>query len=167
MIILRARQVRNLHGMGVGWVRDGCDVQARVVLCGCGAGDDGAATARAARCGECRRIFCCHLADERGGTVGFPQKRNSARFTASNRLFSPVFLYFFALAPAGGLGARFAARSHRVTRASPLLSARISVAVITPTFACHTQNQIIYLCVLPDLAFSFCCASAFVCFYNA
>lgn len=94
MIILRECRVRDLREMGVGWVRDGCDVQAMVVLCGCGAGDDGAAMARAARCGDARRIFCCHLGDGRGGTVGFPRKRDSARFTASNRHFSPVFLCF-------------------------------------------------------------------------
>lgn len=99
--------------------------------------------ARAARCGDARRIFCCHLGDGRGGTVGFPRKRNSARFTASNRHFSPVFLCFFTLAPADGLGARFAARSHRITRAAPHLSARTSLAVITPLLVCQTQNKII------------------------
>ena len=126
VIILRECRVRDSREMGVGWVRDGCDVQAMVVLCGCRAGDDGAAMARAARCGDARRIFCCHLGDGRGGTVGFPRKRNSARFTASNRPFSPVFLYFFTLAPVGGLGARFATRSRRVTRVEPHTSARIS-----------------------------------------
>ena len=142
VIILRECRVRDLREMGVGWVRDGCDVQAMVVLCGCGAGDDGAVMARAARCGDARRIFCCHLGDGRGGTVGFPRKRNSARFTASNRPFSPVFLCFFTLAPADGLGARFATRSHRITRAAPLLSARTSLAVITPSLACLLQNYI-------------------------
>ena len=140
VIILRECRVRDLREMGVGWVRDGCDVQAMVVLCGCGAGDDGAAMARAARCGYARLIFCCRLADECGGTVGFPRKRNSARFTASKSPFLPVFLCFSALAPAGGLGTRFAAHSHRVTRAAPHLSARISVAVITPALAWQTQN---------------------------
>lgn len=146
VIILRECRVRDLREMGVGWVRDGCDVQAMVVLCGCGAGDDGAVAARAARCGDARRIFCCHLGDGRGGTVGFPRKRNSARFTASNRHFSPVFLCFSALAPAGGIETRFATHSHRVTRAAPHLSARFVLAMITPSLACHTQNQIIYLC---------------------
>ena len=128
VIILRECRVRDLREMGVGWVRDGCDVQAMVVVCGCGAGDDGAAMARAARCGDARRIFCCYLGDGRGGTVGFPRKRNSARFTASNRHFSPVFLCFFTLAPAGGIGTRFAAHSsasralrHTSPRGSPSL----------------------------------------------
>ena len=152
VIILRARRVRDLREMGVGWVRDGCDVQARVVMCVCGVGDDGAVAARAARCGDARRIFCCHLGDGHGGTVGFPRKRNSARFTASNRPFSPVFLCFFTLAPACGLGTRFSTHSHRVTRATPHLSARISLAVITPSLVCQTQNQIIYLCVLHYLS---------------
>lgn len=126
VIILRECRVRDLREMGVEWVRDGCDVQAMVVLCGCGTGDDGAAMARAARCGDARRIFCCHLGDGRGGTVGFPRKRNSARFTASNRPFSPVFLCFFTLAPAGGIGTGFAAHSpatralrHSSPRGSP------------------------------------------------
>lgn len=122
VMILRECRVQDLREMGVGWVRDGCDVQAMMVLCGCGAGDDGAAMARAARCGDARRIFCCHLGDGRGGTVGFPRKRNSARFTASNRPFSPVFLYFSALAHADGLGARFSpalAASRALRHTSP------------------------------------------------
>lgn len=143
VIILRECRVRDLREMGEGWVRDGCDVQAMVVLCGCGAGDDGAAMARAARCGDARRIFCCHLGDGRGGTVGFLRKRNSARFTASNLPFSPVFLCFFTLAHAGGLGVRFATHSHRVTRAALRLSTRIFLAVTTLSLAWQTQNPTI------------------------
>lgn len=142
--------MRDLREMGVGWVRDGCDVQAKVVACGGGAGDDGAAMARAARCGDARRIFCCHLGDGRGGTVGFPRKRNSARFTASNRHFSPVFLCFFTLAPADGLGARFSS----------------ALAVITPSLVCQTQNKIISKRFTRFASF-FCSVSASACLYNA
>ena len=138
-----ARFARDGCGMGVGWVRGGREVCARAAVCRCGAGDDGAAMARAARCGDARRIFCCHLGDGRGGTVGFLRKRNTARFKASNHPFSPVFLCFFTLAPAGGLGTRFAAHSHRVTRAASRLSARISLTVTTLSLVCPMQNQII------------------------
>ena len=54
----------------------------------------------------------------------------------------------------------------RVTRAAPLLSARISLAVITHSLVCQTQNKIISKRFTRFASF-FCSVSASACLYNA
>lgn len=141
---MRECRVRDLREMGAGWARGGRE--------GGREGGDvrGAGRAMTERRWRARRdagmlggFSVVISATGAGERSVFPENVTQRVLRPQTALFHPFFYVFSALAHAGGLGTRFAAHSHRVTRAAPLLSARISLAVITPSLVCQTQNKII------------------------
>ena len=157
--------MRDLREMGVGWVRDGCDVQAMVVLCGCGAGDGGAATARGAMRG-CSADFLLSSRRRARGNGRFSPKTQLSAFYGLKPPFFTRFSMFFHSRSRRWYRNAVCRPLIRVTRATPHLSARISLAVITPSLVCQTQNKIISKRFTRFASF-FCSVSASACLYYA
>lgn len=94
VIILRECRVRVLREMGVGWVRDGCDVPARVVMSGCETGDDGAVAARGAMRGV-RADFLLSSRQRARGNGRFSPKTQLSAFYGLKPPFFTRFSMFF------------------------------------------------------------------------
>ena len=73
----------------------------------------------------------------------FPENVTQRVLRPHTTLFRPFFYVFHSRSRRWSRNAVCPPHSHRVTRATPHLSARISLAVITPSLVCPMQNQII------------------------
>ena len=162
-----ARSTRDGCGIGTEWVRragEGGGVRVRDERCR-GCDDERCDDKRCAMRGCSADFLLSSWRRARGNGRFSPKTQLSAFYGLKPPFFARFSMFFRSRSRRWSRSAVFA-RSHRVTRAAPHLSARISLAVITPSLVCQTQNKIISKRFTRFASF-FCSVSASACLYNA